>query len=60
VIHKVINDRFYGGDKKGKHDKLMSDYQEARRVKNETFDGLKKAKEESDRLKEAYNEHVNE
>jgi len=38
----------------------MTDFQEARRVKSEIFDSLNKAKEETDRLKEAYNEEVNE
>jgi len=38
----------------------MTDFQEARRVKNEIFESLNKAKEETDSLKEGYNEQVNE
>jgi len=58
LIHKKINDTFYGGEKGDRQSKLFQDFQEARRIKNEVFDNLKVAKEETDRLKEAYSELV--
>ena len=38
----------------------MADFQEAKRIKNEIFENLKKAKVEARRLRKECNEQVNE